>query len=394
MRKTRAAIKISLLNLKSVGSRLGSSGVVVIGIAGVVAVLVSMLSMVQGFRSTLTNTSQPDRALILRAGSDTEINGNIQMPEYAIIRSKRGLAKQDGIAVASRETYVTVRLPGTDEMLTSVPMRGVTQSALVVRPELKITAGRMLDPSKHELIVGEGALGAIKSDLSIDNYVNIKGINWHVVGHFTSNSSANESELWVGERILAGINGRGSTFSSMLVRLSTPEDFEAFRKTVEEDPRLTVRVLRESDYHAAQSQNTTQLILQIGGLIVVIMAIGSVFAATNTMYSAISQRTTEIATLKSLGFGRAAIFCSVLTESFVLASLGGLLGGLAIYLAFNNMNVATAGGSYTRVNFVFSVTPWALATGVLMAVTLGLIGGAIPAYSAIKRSIVSGLKAV
>lgn len=392
MNTTRIIIAISWMNIKTIGNRLGSSIVIVVGIGGVVAVLVSLLAMAQGFETTLKETGRSDRALVLRAGSNSEINGNVPLDQYPIIGLLPGVDQIDGSPNTSMETFVTVKLAEKGSgALSSLPMRGVGAGSFTVRPEITIVKGRRLETGKFELLAGIGAASRLEG-FEVGHSINIRGTDWRVVGHFDAGGSAYESEIWVDERLLAELYNRGGTFSSMLVQLKTSADFERFQSEVESDKRLTVRVLRESDYYAAQSEGTTQLITGVGVLIGIIMSIGAVFSALNTMYSAISTRAVEIATLRALGFGALPVFSTVMVEALVLALIGGIIGGLLTYFVLNGYSVSTAGGTYTQVSFAFRVTPELLLVGVKVAVALGLIGGAIPAMSAIRSSIVDGLK--
>ncbi len=392
MRILRQTIAITWMNLKNIPSRIGSSLVIVVGIGGVVVVLVSLLAMAHGFESTLKGTGHADRALVLREGSTSEINGNIPLDQYPVITNKPGVAHVDNEPIASMETFVTVKLKekGSDEV-SSLPIRGVSEKAFQVRPEFAITEGRQFETGKFELIAGTGAARRIDG-LDVGNTIRIRGDNWFVAGHFSTDGSAYESELWADERLIAQLHNRGNTFSSVLVQLDSDQNFDLFRDQVASDRRLGVHVQRESDYYTAQSENTTQLIEGIGLLIGSIMSIGAVFAAFNTMYSALSSRTIEIATLKALGFSRGPIFFSVLIESVLLGLLGGISGGLIAYLVLNGYTVSTVGGTFTQINFDFMVTTDLLVFGIGIAVLLGLVGGSLPAVSAVRRSIIAGLR--
>jgi putative ABC transport system permease protein len=392
MKTLSQTLVISWMNLKNITTRLGSSLVIVIGIGGVVAVLVSLLSMANGFESTMKGTGRAARVLVLREGSTSEINGNMPLNQYAIISNKTGVAKIDDEPVAAMETFVTVKLKErAGNEVSSLPMRGVGEKSFLVRPELAVVKGRMLEYGKYELLAGAGA--ALRIDgLDVGRTITIRGDNWLVVGHFSTAGSAYESELWADERLLAELHNRGNTFSSMLVQLNSEQDFDSFRDQVVNDRQLAARVLRESDYYSAQAKDTTVLIRGVGLLVGSIMSIGAVFAAFNTMYSALSTRTVEIATLKALGFSRGPIFLSVLVESMLLGLLGGMTGGLITYLTLNGYTVSTAGGTFTQVNFDFMVTAELLVSGIFIAVVLGLIGGTIPAMSAVRRPIVIDLR--
>lgn len=385
-------LALSWNNLKSLQNRIGPSLVIVVGIAGVVAVLVSLLAMAKGFQGTFQETGRSDRALILRAGSTSELNGNMLLEHYQIVALKAGIAQHDGQPLASRETFIPIKLPAiSSDELTSTVLRGANEFSMLVRPEMEIIEGRTNDPNKFELLVGVGAARQIES-LEVGNTINIKGTPWLVAGHFAADGSAYESEIWAGERLVAEFGRRGGTFSSMLVQLESEAAFDGFADDVRNDKRLTAWAQKESEYYAAQSESTTQLINAVGILIGVIMSIGAIFAALNTMYAAVSTRTVEIATLRALGFRRLPIFITVISESMILALLGGAVGGGLSYLALNGYRASSAGGAFNQVSFQFQVTPELLTTGLIISLLLGLIGGSIPAISAVRMSIIDGLK--
>ncbi len=387
----RTLILINQMNLQSLPARLGTSIVVVVGIAGVVAVLVSLLAMARGFETTLKETGKPDRVLVLRAGSNNEINGNMPIEHYPIMSYMKGIKRDGEKPLASLETFVTAKLPDQEGELFSVTMRGIGERSFAVRPELEVIDGRRLEPGKFELMAGRNAAKKIRG-LDVGGTIKIRGIEWRVVGQFTTGGSAYESELWADERLIAELNGRGNTFSSMLVRLESPADFDHFQDQLQKDPRLIASAYREKDYYGKQSENTSLMIRSVGILIGTIMSIGAIFAAFNTMFAAVSSRRIEIAMLKAMGFGKFPIATSVLLECMLLALVGGLIGGLITYVLFNGYTASTVGGSYTQVSFNFLVTNDILVTGIALAMFLGLIGGSIPAFRALNVPIVEGLK--
>ncbi|MBP19923.1 MAG: hypothetical protein CMQ21_13655 [Gammaproteobacteria bacterium] len=394
MKIARLISALSLINLKSLPDRSGASLVVVVGIAGVVAVLVSLLAMAHGYEETLGKTGRTDRALLLRSGALLELSGGTNIDEFPIISRKPGIARVDDKPLAAMETYVTVKLKeiGSDQ-LASVPMRGISEDSFRVRPEVKISKGRRPDSGKLELLAGASVAERLHG-LSVGDITPIRGTDWKVVGHFTAAGGAYESEIWADERLLAGLHNRGPTFSSALVQLESEHDFDFLVEQLEDDRRLTARAIRESDYYSAQSKQTTQLIQSVGILIAVIMSVGAIFAALNTMYAAIAARRLEIATLKALGFRPMAIFFTVVLEALTLSLLGGVIGAGTTYLFFNGYRVSTAGGSFMKVSFDFMVTQELLVIGISLAAMLGVIGGAIPAFSAVRRSIIDGLREV
>lgn len=391
----KQTFSILLVNLRSIPARLTQTLVIVIGIGGVVAVLVSLLSMARGFESTLRATGQDDRAIVLRAGSTSEINGSLSIEQYGVIRDLAGVASSNSIKLAAMETFVTVNLPQRDNNAdSSVPMRGISAESFLVRPEVKMVSGRNIEFGKYELIAGASAARQI-SGIDLNSNVKIRGIDWTVVGIFSASGGAFDSEFWVDQKLLAAAWNRGKTFSSMLVQLKSPNQFYEFETLVSSDKRLTAHALRESEFYAAQSKNTTGLITGIGLLIAVIMSIGAVFAALNSMYAAVSSRAPEIATLRALGFRRTPILFSVLIESAFVGAIGAVFGGLLVYYTLNDAGISTAAATsstFTQIAFNFMVTPELLGTGVILAIGLGLIGGLFPALHAVRRPIIEGLR--
>ena len=336
----KQTLAILFVNLRSIPSRIAPSFIIVVGIGGVVAVLVSLLSMARGFESTVKNTGRDDRALVLRAGSTSEVNGNIPINQFGTIRNFPGVSAMDDTPLAAMETFVTVNVPQrNDSPDAGVPMRGIGKESFLVRPEVNIISGRSIEFGKYELIAGISAANQFVG-IDLNETVKIRGIDWLVVGIFLSSGGAYESELWVDERLLAASWNRGDTFSSVLVQLSGADMFSEFEHLIESDRRLTVHAVRESEYYARQSENTTNLIRGVGLLIGLIMAVGAIFAALNSMYAALSNRTSEIATMRALGFSQTAILFSVLIESALLGAIGAGIGGSLVYFALNDVGLS------------------------------------------------------
>ncbi len=391
----KQTLAILLVNLRSIPSRIAPSIIIVVGIGGVIAVLVSLLSMARGFESVVKNTGRDDRALVLRAGSTSEVNGNIPLNQFGMIRNFPGVSAMGDTPLAAMETFVTVNVPqrsGSSDA--GLPMRGIGKESFLVRPEVNIISGRTIDFGKYELMAGISAANQFIG-IDLNEIVKIRGIDWLVVGIFSSSGGAYESELWVDERLLAASWNRGDTFSSILVQLSGADRYSEFEHLIESDRRLTVHSIRESEYYARQSENTTSLITGVGLLIGVIMAVGAIFAALNSMYAALSNRTSEIATMRALGFSQAAILFSVLIESALLGAIGAGIGGSLVYFVLNDVGlstVAATSATFTQIAFKFMVTPQLLSSGAGLAILLGLIGGLFPAMSAVRRPITEGLR--
>jgi putative ABC transport system permease protein len=385
-----AAISMSLQTLPQ---RVGASSVIVIGIAGVVAVLVSVLAMGAGFRHTLADSGRADRAIILRGGSDAELNSNLTRADVDTIRNAPGLAQDsDGKALLSNELVTVVNIPkidtGTDANIT---LRGVGLELTKVRPELKIVAGRMFHPAVRELIAGAGAAKQFRG-LTVGSVLHLRNADWTVTGMFTSNGDVHESEL------LADVDTVGSSierngYSSAVALLMSPAEFPRFKDALTTDPQLKVDVQREPEYYAAQSKALTKAINVVGNTVAVIMAIGAMFGALNSMYSAVAARGLEIATLRAIGFGALPVLLSVMIEALLLSLLGGVIGASLAWLFFNGHSVSTLGGAFAQVVFQLTVTRALIITGIVWACVIGLLGGFFPALRAARLPVAEALRA-
>lgn len=390
-------VAVTAVNLRSVPQRLGSSAVAVIGIAGVVIVFVATLSIAQGFRAAMTTAGDPRTAIVMRAGSDSEMSSIITRQNVQIVKDAPGIARaasgEGSGPLASAELFVIVNHPkrstGTDA---NVPLRGVEPAAFGVRDEVKIVEGRRFEPGRNEIIAGRAAARQF-GGLEVGRTVRWGENTWTVVGIFEAGGSIAESELWCDAGVLQPAYRRGSTFQAVYAKLESPEAFQAFKDALTSDPRLDVQVVRETDYYAEQSTVLTRLITTLGFAIASLMGIGAVFGAVNTMYSAVATRTREIATLRALGFGGGPVVLSVLAESAVLALIGGALGGLAAWAIFDGYQTATMNWqSFSQVAFAFAVTPRLLMQGLLYAFVMGLVGGLLPAIRAARLPVVTALR--
>lgn len=384
---------ITRFGLMSIPQRRGSVAATVFGIAGVVAVFVGVLSIGAGFRRAMTASGSADAAIVLRSGSDSEMVSGFSRSETRLIADAPGVARDDRGPLASAELFVIVNLPkrstGTDA---NVPLRGVEGAAPAVRDDLRIVAGRMFEGGRNEVIVGAGAAREF-AGLEVGGAVKVGSASWPVVGVFTANGGVAESEIWSDAKVLQDAYHRGDSFQSVYVRLASAGSFQEFKDALTANPQLGVKVLRQSDHYAEQSEAVTRLITTLGFLIAFLMAIGAVFGALNTMYSAVAARTREIATLRALGFGRTAIVLGLMIESFALALLGGAVGGGLAYVGFNNFHAATMNWqSFSQVTFAFAVTPQLLGQGIVWATLIGLAGGILPAIRAARLPIATALR--
>jgi putative ABC transport system permease protein len=380
---------VSWLSLKTIPQRLGSSAVAVVGIAGVVIVFVAVLSMAQGFYAAMTLAGSPDRALVLRTGADDEMTSGLGGPEADIIKEAPGIRHDGARVLAAPELFVLIDLPkistGTPA---NVPMRGIDPASFGVREESSSRDGRWFGTN---VVVGRAAarqyVGPTVGPRSR------LGSSWTVVGAFESRGSVAETEIWCDARFLQGLYRRGNTFQSVRVRLDSPASYTQFKDWLTTNPQLNVSVKPEVEYYMAQSVTLTRLIRSVGFGIAILMGIGAVFGAILTMYTAVSTRTREIATLRALGFNTASVLISVLVESFGLAAIGGALGGLLAFLGFNGYQTSTMNfQTFSQVAFAFAVTPWLLLQGLGYALMMGVIGGLLPAVRAARLPISSALR--
>ena len=380
--------QISLLNLRSLPQRLGSSSVIVVGIGGVVAVLVAILAMAAGFSATLNRSGAPDRAIVLRGGSSSaELSSTIDN------RQRQFVGTLDGVRLASGELYTVADIPKRATLLPSnVVIRGVEQSAFEIRPEVRIIEGRNFSPGRNELIAGRAASEQFVG-IDLGATVELRQSEWEVVGFFEADGSAYESELWTDLAIAQSAFRRFSLISSMRLQLEQPGVTDSLQEAFDNNPSIDLSVTSEEEFFRSQSQFLTTLITGFGYGVALIMAVGAMFAALNTMYAAVSTRTVEIATLRALGFGATPVVVSVLAEAVALALIGGLLGAAVAWFGFNGYTVSTLNqGSFSQVAFDFAVSPDILVTGIVWALSLGLAGGLFPALQAARMPITRALR--
>jgi putative ABC transport system permease protein len=386
-------IAVTGVTFRSIGQRLGSSVVAVIGIAGVVIVFVAVLSIAEGFRQTMQGTGDPRTVIVLRSGSDTEMTSGLSGEHARLISEAPGLERGPGGTHASPELFVIVGHPlkrtGTDA---NVPLRGLSEVALRVRPQLKITDGRMFRSGTNEIVVGRAASQQF-AGLSVGSTVRWGESAWQVVGIFDAGGSVAESEIWCDDRVLQAAYRRGNSYQSVYARLESVDSLQTFKDALTTDPRLNVTVIREPDYFAQQSQVLQTVIRTVGFAIAGLMGLGAVFGAVNTMYSAVANRTREIATLRALGFGSGPVVISVLAEATILSIIGGMVGGALAWAGFDGYQTATMNWqSFSQVAFAFAVTPSLLVRAMLYALVMGLLGGLAPAIRAARLPVVTALR--
>ncbi len=388
----KQTLSITQLGLRSILDRFAPSLVIIVGLAGVVAVFTALLAMAAGFQSTLQATGRADIAMAMRGGSQAELHSGLSRDQATIIRQAPGVrAGADGQPVASAEIVVIAELLKTGESTGSnITVRGVEPAAFALRPQLRIVEGRAFKPGLAELIVGRGVTRQFQG-AGLGESLRMRGSVWTVVGVFES-GDANESEIWADAEVAQStFNRRG--YSSVRLQLDDPDGLQALKDALTADPRLTVDVDSELRYYSGQTEQFRRTIAVLAGVVTFIMALGALFAALNTMYAAVSTRAREIATLRAIGFGGTPIVASIMIEALLLSLVGGLIGAFLAYLLFNNMAVSTLGANFTQVVFRFSVTPALVTGGLAIALVIGMIGGLLPALRAARLPVTTALRA-
>lgn len=387
----RQALAIARIGLSTIPDRLGSTSVVVIGIAGVVGVLVALQAMAAGFEATLTGAGSDDTALVLRAAANAELSSALDRPATTLIAQAPGIARDArGRPIASAEVVVVASVPkratGTDANL---EIRGVGPAAWSIRPQVRLIEGRRFEPGLRELIVGEGARRQF-SGLEIGARLELNNQDWRIVGVFASGDT-HESEVWGDAESIAAAYRRNG-FQSVAVRLTEPAALEPLRAALTSDPRLRVEVQTTRAYYGQQAERLTRVIRAVGVGVAVLMALGAVFGALNTMYAAVASRAREIATLRAIGFTGTPVVVAIMLETMTQAVAGGLLGAAIAWALFHGFTVSTLGSNFSQVVFQFQVTPELLGRGLQWALAIGFVGGLFPALRAARLPVTTALR--
>ncbi len=396
MRSINQVVQITLVNLQSLPQRVGTSLVVVIGIAGVVGVLVSVLALAEGFRHTLASAGRPSRVIMLRAGSDSELSSGVARDQATLIAALPGVARDaGGQPLASAELVVMVDLPRKGESHpNNVPFRGVGPAAFAVRDEVGIVEGRRFRRGVREVVVGRQAAQQF-AGLTVGSRIGFRDSDWIVAGVFESGGDVHESEIWADAEVAMSAFRR-TGYQSVTAALADPSDagLAAFKASIARDRRLAIGVLREPEYYAKQAGILSNLIRVLGYTVAAFMAVGATFGALNCMYSAIASRQVEIATLRAIGFGGIPVVVSVMIEALLLAALGGAVGGALAYVYCDGATLSTLNFStFSQVAFAFRVTQALLGQGLVWALVIGAAGGLLPAIRAARLPVTLALRA-
>jgi putative ABC transport system permease protein len=383
---------LTVMNLKSLPKRFWLSLSTVIAVTLVVVVLLAFLAMRNGFQHTLASAGAEDVAMILRAGSQSEVASVITRDQVRLIEEAPGIANSpDGKPLLSAELYLVVDgIKHASQTKANLPLRGIGQEGVAVREGILIIAGRMFSPGSNEIVVGKALLSEFDG-LQLGQTVTFGTGRWTVVGVFEAEGSVFESEIWADLAVVQSFFKRDNVFQTVRARLVSPAALGELQRYLDSDPRLKLEAKSEAGYFAEQASGTSDLIQKLGWPLAIAMAFGALAGALNTMYSSVAARTTEIATLRAIGFGGLPAFVATLIESTVLAALGGVLGVTAAFLIFNGLSASTLGASFTQVVFSFELTPALAAQGVSLALIVGLIGGIFPSLRAARMPILAGL---
>lgn len=393
MRGIRQILAITLLNLRNIPQRMGSSLVAVIGVAAVVLVFAAVLSMAKGFERTMLLAGSDDTAIVIRSGATSEMNSGFGTEQVQVVSNAPGVLKNGDTPIASAELYVIVDVSKkANKGDANAPFRGVQASAFEVRDNVSISEGRMFEPGKNEILVGRAAQEEFEG-LDVGSTIRFGLTDWSIVGVFEAGGSVSESELWTDALVLQGAYRRGSSFQSVRVKLESEDSLAELEDYLKSDPRIDPDVLSEREYYSSQAENLSGFIRTVGYPLTILMSIGAVFGALNSMYSSVTVRGKEIATLRALGFGPFAVLCSTIVESTLLALAGGLLGGVLAFVVFNGFQVSTLNGaSFSAVVFNFAVTSDLLVQGMKLALIIGIVGGFFPAIRAARLPVAQALR--
>lgn len=384
---------VTSMNLRNLPARWSSSIVAVVGVAGVVLVLVAVLSIAEGFRATLDMSGAEDVAVVLRTGSDSEMASGIEQEAVPIISDAAGIARQGAKPIVSPELYVVVDLQMKGKSSkANTPLRGVGVMAAATRKNFRIVKGRMFRPGTDEIVVGLGTAEQF-AGLEVGSTTNWGTSRWTVVGHFSDNGGVSESEIWADSHVVQNMFNRGNSFQSVRAKLQSANTFNAFKDALTTDPRLKVMVEREKEFYSSQSKALQTIVTSAGWTLALMMGVGAIFAALNTMYNAVAGRVREIATLRAMGFGSFSVVASVLAESLLLGATGGLLGGLIAFVLLDGMRSSTLNfQNFSQLTFAFTVTPQLLLTGIIYGLILTFIGGLLPGIRAGRMPVTEGLR--
>lgn len=380
------------INIKSLPQRFWMSTSTIGAVALVVAVLLGFLAMGNGFQKTISGTGSQDTAIVLREGSQAELNSVISRADQRIIEEAPGIARQNGTPIASGELYVVVDgVKKASQTEANLPLRGVGPMALNVRKGFRITEGRMFSSGSNEVVVGAALLREF-AGFELGRSLRFGTSEWKVVGVFEADGSIFESELWADLPVVQSLFNRGSGVQVMRLGLSGDSALDEIKTYLLEDQNLDLDIQTEQDYFAAQAEQTSNFIQYLGWPLGIAMALGALAGALNTMYSSVASRASEIATLRAIGFSGFSAFVGTLAEALVLSAIGAFLGVAIAWVFFDGISASTLGGSFTQVVFTFELSTGVITQALILALAIGLIGGILPAVRAARQNVAAAFQ--
>ena len=381
---------VIVMNIRSIPQRLWMTLATIFSIAIVVGLLLAFLSMANGFKTSLESGGAEDVLIVFRASSQSELNSVLSSEQIKILQTAPGIKFKNDRPQISNELYVIVDgLKKTTLSKVNLPLRGISLEGIALRNGVSIIEGRMFEPGKNEIIVGQSILKQF-SGFTLNKEITFGRSKWVVVGVFSSVASAYESELWTDARDVQNQFQRNNSYSTLRAKLESPQAIEQVKKFAEADPRLNVDIMSEADYFAEQG-DAINSIINIGWFLGILMAIGALAGALNTMYNSVASRAREIATLRAIGYSSLSSFTGTIIESLILSFIGGIIGCIAAYLLFDGLTTSTLGASFTQVAFSFKLSQQAIQDAVVLSLIIGFLGGFAPAIRATRLSVIDAL---
>lgn len=387
----RQLLAIASMNIRSIPQRFWMSLSTVVAIALVVSVLLSFLAMGNGFRKAQSNAGSADIVILTRDGAGAEINSVVSREQGILVGEGPGVARDGDKRLVSGELYIVVDgISRSNGLKANLPLRGISAEGVALRHNVRIAEGRMFGAGTNEIIVGRGIVREFVG-FDIGKTLRLGQNSWTVVGIFEDGGTVRESELWADVGVVQSAFNRLNFFQTFRARLTSPANFAAFKAYNDADPRLKLSVQTEAAYFADQAKQSGGVISNLGWPLAIIMAIGALAGALNTMYSSVAARGREIATLRAIGFGGFPTFAGTLIEALALALIGGIVGIIATTLIFQGFTAKTLSANFTSVIFTFQVTPALCVTALILALIVGVLGGTFPAIRAARLPIVGML---
>jgi putative ABC transport system permease protein len=373
---------VAAMNIRTIPQRGWMSFASVIAVALAVSVLLFFLALANGLTKTVAGAGSNDVAIVLRDGSEAELNSTVTRDQLEVLSAMPGVAQRNGHPFVSGELLVVVDGKKHGESANAnMPFRGISPDGVALRHSVHIAQGRMFRPGTNEIIVGAGLIREFEG-FDLGKTIRLRGTDWRVVGVFSAPGSAFESELWADAPLLQSLFDRGSTYQTVRLQMTSPRAVQTLKTLVKNDPRLHLVAYGEREYFERQANASGGGLELIAWILGIVMAIGALAGALNTMYSSVAARAAEIATLRIIGFSGYAAFVGTMAEALILSALGGMLGIALSYLVFNGRTTSTLGANFTQLVFQFQFSPAVIVGAIVLALAIGLLGGILPGISA------------